>query len=146
MLLDDLKRFHELDPSRLITQLDALPDNVEAGWKRGQSLLLPKAFARAERIVIVGMGPSALAGDLLAALVADSCNIPVIVLRGYDLPAFVDGQSTLVIGITHTGCSEETLSAIDLAAARGGQLLVITANTELQQQSELRGRLPGPDQ
>src|SRR5207237_8090796 len=108
-------------------------------WTRAQALALPASFQRVERIVIDGMGGSALAGELLAALVADSCNVPILVYRGYDLPAYVDGQSTLVIAITYSGTTEETLSALELADARGTQILLLTANKTLAGNVEKRG-------
>jgi glucose/mannose-6-phosphate isomerase len=139
MILDDLARFHQLDTHNLRAHLDSLPDQFETAWTRAQALELPASFQRVARIVIVGMGGSALAGELLAALVADSCNVPILVHRGYDLPAYVDGQSTLVIAITYSGTTEETLSALELADARGTQILLLTANKTLAQKVEKRG-------
>src|SRR5688572_12242139 len=126
MLLDNHALMRGLDSQGMRTQIDSLPDQFEAAWSLGQQLQIPGMFSRAERIVVAAIGAAALAGDLLAALVADSCNIPIIVQRGYELPAFVDGQSTLVVVVSCSGNTEETLSALDLADARGTQLLLLT--------------------
>src|SRR5260221_11582394 len=139
MILDDLDRFRKLDSGKMRAHLDSLPEQVEAAWTQGQSLPIPQSFKQAERIVIAAVGGSALAGDVLAALAAESCKLPVIVQRGYDLPAYVEGQATLVIGITYSGTTEETLSALEQAQARGTQILLQTANRELAQEYEGHG-------
>jgi glucose/mannose-6-phosphate isomerase len=139
MFLDDLRQLGGLDSQNMRRHIDSLADQVEAAWTLGGLMPLPTSFNRIDRIVVVGMGASALAGEMLAALVADSCNVPILVYRGYELPAFVDGQSTLVVGISYSGTTEETLAALDLADARGTQLLVITANAELGKWVESRG-------
>src|SRR5689334_2719556 len=139
MNLDDSSAFRELDTKDLRSNLDNLPTQLEAAWKLGQDLPLPASFKRVDRIVVAAMGTPALSGDLLAALLADSCNVPIYVCRGYDLPAFADGQNTLVIIASHTGSTEETLSAWELADARGTQILMLTSNRTLAHDAEQRG-------
>lgn len=139
MNLNDLARFQNLDPQNMRTQIDSLPDQLGAAWTLGQSLPLPGNYSRAERIVILGLGTEALAGEILNVLIADSCNIPVILQRGYELPAYVDGQSTLVVAMSFAGDDEEVLSAFDLADARGTKLLAITTGGELATRAEKIG-------
>jgi glucose/mannose-6-phosphate isomerase len=139
MDLDDLARFRELDPQGMRSHIDGLPDQLEAAWKLGQTLPLPVAPERIERIVIAAMGSAALAGDMLASLVVDGCTIPILVNRGYGLPAYVDGPRSLVVGVTHSGDDEETLCALELAAARSTQMMLITGNEALAQHAEKSG-------
>lgn len=131
MNLNDLARFRELDTLDMQSHIDRLPDQFEAAWAYGHTLPLPSTFSRIERIVIAGIGDEAVAGDMLAALVADSCTVPILVNRSYELPAYADGQSVLVIAISHEGNTEEVLSAVDLADARGTKLLAITTGGAL---------------
>src|SRR5258706_15887997 len=107
MNLDDRDAFRQLDTEDMRSHLDALPDQLDAAWRHGQDMPLPASFQRIERIVVAAMGAPALAGDLLAALLADTCNRPNMVCRDYVLPAFADGQSTLVIIAIHNGNTEE---------------------------------------
>jgi glucose/mannose-6-phosphate isomerase len=139
MDLDDLARFRELDPQGMQSHIDRLPDQLEAAWALGRTLPLPGSFKRIERIVIAAMGSSALAGEMLAALVADNCNIPILVNRGYGLPAYVDGQRTLVVGVTYSGDDEETLCALELAETRSTQMMLITGCEALAQHAEKSG-------
>ena len=139
MNLNDLAHFHELDTQDMRSRMDRLPDQLEAAFKQGQTLPLPAAFKRADRIVIAGVGASALAGEMLAALVADTCNVPIIVNRSYDLPAYADGQRTLVVGVSHAGSDEECLSALELADNRGTQFMAITTGGALAAHMERAG-------
>lgn len=124
MNLDDITR---LDPQAMHAQIAALPDQLESAWALGQRLALPDSARRAARIVIAGLDESAIAGELLAALVADSCNIPIIVSRGYDLPAFARGPDSLIVLIDHAGDAEEIFSVLEQADAHGAARLALTS-------------------
>src|SRR5258708_7455842 len=106
MNLDDLARFAELDTQKMLARIDTLPAQVSAAWTLGQSLPLSPSWQRVDRSVIAGMGTGALVGDMLAAMAADTCNVPILVHRGYELPAYAEGQRTLVIGVSHDGDDE----------------------------------------
>ncbi len=139
MNLDDVAGFRELDTQDMRGHIDSLPDQFEAAWERGKTYPVPEAFRQANRIVIVGMGSSALAGEMLAALLADSCKLPILVCRGYELPAYVDGPGNLVIIVSYSGDTEETLSALNEAQTRRASVLVVTANAGFAQQAEVNG-------
>lgn len=81
---------------------------------------------RPRAVVVAGMGGSAIAGDVLAAITGSSCAIPVVVHRDYGLPGWV-GVADLVIAVSCSGRTEETLSAADEAARRGCRLLSVGA-------------------
>lgn len=138
MNLDDLNYFKSTDTQNFLRDIDTLPDQVESAWRLGQSLSLPEQYQTATHIVITGMGGSAIGGTLAQALVAPECTIPVTVVRDYTLPAFV-GPQTLVIGSSHSGNTEETLSACEGALARGAKLLAITRGGQLAALSEKQG-------
>lgn len=76
------------------------------------------------------MGGSAAAGDLVAAAYAEEAPVSLSVVRGYTLPAWV-GRDTLVICLSYSGNTEETLAAYDEAAARGAHLVTISAGGQL---------------
>src|SRR5260221_2682399 len=139
MNLDDVAGFRELDTQDMRGHIDSLPDQFEAAWERGKTYPVPEAFRQANRIVIVGMGSSALAGEMLAALFADSCKLPILVCRGYELPAYVDGPGNLVIIVSYSGDTEETLSSLNEAHTRGASVLVVTASAGFAEQVEKDG-------
>ncbi len=130
MFLDNTN-FASIDPQQMLSHIDALPEQLESAWARAQTLNLPAAYTRAEQVMICGMGGSAISGDLLAALAAPSCHLPIQVVRDYDLPPYAAGSHTLVIALSHSGTTEETLSAAQQAAERSTLLLAITTGGQL---------------
>jgi glucose/mannose-6-phosphate isomerase len=85
---------------------------------------------RVEHVVILGMGGSGVAGDVVAAAAGPFLPVPVIVSKDYELPAFV-GESSLVFAISFSGDTEETVEAASTAAVEGARLIVITSGGEL---------------
>ncbi len=131
MNLDDVERFRQIDASDMLGYIDALPDQLAQAWEHAHRLDLPPEFARVRQVVLCGMGGSAISGDLLAALVRDTCRVPVIVNREYDLPAYVVGAEALIITLSHSGGTEETIAAARQGIERGGRLLAITTGGAL---------------
>lgn len=141
MQLDDTARTQALDPEGMLAHVAGLPDQVEAAWSLAEGLDLPAAYSSVRRVVICGLGGSAIGASLVQALVEAECPVPVSVLRDYALPACVSGPDTLVIGSSHSGNTEETLSAFDQAHARGGRMLAICTGGQLAERAE-RYRVP----
>jgi glucose/mannose-6-phosphate isomerase len=79
---------------------------------------------RPRAVVVTGMGGSGICGDVLAAVTGLAAAIPVAVHRGYGLPGWV-GAADLVIAVSCSGNTQETLSAAAEAARRGSRLLGI---------------------
>jgi glucose/mannose-6-phosphate isomerase len=93
-----------------------------------------------EQVVVLGVGGSGIAGDVLAAVAGPVSPVPVLVVKGYDCPAFVD-ERTLVIAASCSGNTEETVAAAGAAHAAGGQLVVLAAGGRL---AELAGEWSAP--
>jgi glucose/mannose-6-phosphate isomerase len=140
--LNDVERFGAVDKQGMLGHALNLPQTCAHAWELAQQTYPDLDLSRmlggdragpdsVKRIIIVGMGGSAIGGDLLASLVADECPCPILVQRGYDLPTFVDGPGTLVIGSSHSGNTEETLSAFRQARQRDASLLALTTGGKL---------------
>lgn len=82
------------------------------------------------KVVIAGMGGSALAGLLLKTWLESELDVPIEVIRDYNLPSYVD-HSTLVIASSYSGNTEETVSCFAQARARAAQTAVVAAGGEL---------------
>ena len=130
MNLDDLDRFKQLDPHNLLGEIDNLPDQLGYAYQLGLKLDLPD-WTDIHQIVIAGVGGSAIGGDLLAAYCASLSPIPVTVQRDYDLPLFARGTATLVICVSHSGDTEEILSAFEAARKAACRIVVIGTGGEL---------------
>ena len=85
------------------------------------------------------MGGSAVGGDLLAACAADAVGVPILVHRGFGLPALA-GPDALVIACSYSGDTAEVLSAFEAAVARRVPVVALTAGGALAQRAAAAGR------
>ncbi len=130
MNLDDLNHFKQLDKQNMLGEIDGLPNQLQSAWDLGQSMPLPTAQT-IERVVISGMGGSAIGADLVAAAVLSTCLVPVIVHRDYGLPAFARGKETLFVASSHSGNTEETLNSFDTALSNECTMVAICTGGDL---------------
>ena len=129
-VLDDPAAYERIDPQNMRATIRDLPRQCRAAWQEAQAFELPADYRDVDRVVILGMGGSAIAGDLFRALAALESPVPIISHRGYDLPLLVDGR-TLLIASSYSGNTEETLSAFEAALGGGAKKLVITTGGRL---------------
>jgi glucose/mannose-6-phosphate isomerase len=127
----------------MLAQINSLPSQLENAWALGQGLPLP-LWQSIDNVLLAGMGNSALAAELLAAYVAPLCQVPVAVHRDYDLPAWAHDRHTLVILISHSGGTEETLSTFERATEADCLRLVITARGKLSAAAPVAGAVRWP--
>ena len=132
MNLDDPKIYEKLDITNLHERISNLPQQCRQAWQSAIALPLPKDFKKIDKIVIIGMGGSAIGGDLLRTLVSLQSKVDVIVQRDYDLPKSVD-KNTLVIASSYSGNTEETLSAFHQALETPCKKLVITTGGKISE-------------
>jgi glucose/mannose-6-phosphate isomerase len=130
--LDDVKTYQKLDPDKMLARIKELPLQCKQAWQAAIDFKLPHDYADVDKVVILGMGGSAMGGDLIRSLVTFEMKIPVIIHRDYGLPAFVD-EKTLLIVSSYSGNTEETLSGFEPAVAAGAKILAITTGGKLQE-------------
>jgi glucose/mannose-6-phosphate isomerase len=126
------------DPGDMLSRIRELPSQCRDAWQQVQSLALPDDYRDVDAVAILGMGGSAIGGDLVRSLVAATCPLPVLVLRDYGLPAWA-GKRTLVIGSSYSGNTEETLSAFGQAVERGCRLIAISTGGKLHEAAARAG-------
>jgi len=128
--LDDSSVYTSLDKSGMGAQIRGLPKQCRQAWDKASKLVLPSSYSDVDKVVILGMGGSAIGGDLLRGLTAPLSRPLVLVHRDYDLPAWVDDR-TLVIGASYSGNTEETISGFTQALKKGCKKLVISTGGRL---------------
>ena len=133
-VLDDVAGLEAADPGQM---LRATAD-AGAQIRRSVGLWDPAwitsviADGRPRSVVVVGMGGSGISGDALAALCGSGCSIPITTLRGYTLPGWV-GPLDLVIAVSCSGATQETLMVTAQAIARGARVIGVgSRNSPLQ--------------
>ncbi len=127
-ILDDPDRLAQGDPDGMLRAVASAGAQVREAVLRTSDADLADVIAdgRPRSILVAGMGGSGIAGDVLAAIVNASSPVPVTASRGYRLPGWV-GSMDLVIAVSCSGTTEETLSALEEAVRRGCRLLVVGA-------------------
>ena len=91
-----------------------------------------------ERIVVGGMGGSAIAGDLAADLAATLPSVPIFVVRDRRFPFALD-EGTLFIACSYSGNTQETLSLFDGAVDSPAKVLVISTGGTLADRASTGG-------
>ena len=120
------------DSEDMLELLSSFSDQCKHGWEIGATLKL-KGYDQQmpNNLVIAGMGGSGIGGDLVKAVVGGQVPCPIIVHRGYTLPAFVTSQ-TLFIAVSYSGNTEETLLSVEQAFAQGANILAVTSGGKLK--------------
>ena len=107
-----------------------LPEQVEAAVSASRGLTALPQHDRVENVVVLGMGGSGIAGDVLVATAAPFMPVPVTVVKGYEPPDFV-GTGSLVFAMSFSGNTEETLEAAAGAYEAGASLVVVSGGGTL---------------
>jgi glucosamine--fructose-6-phosphate aminotransferase (isomerizing) len=103
-----------VDPSGAVSlpELDAIADKL----------------ARAERVYVVGCGTASYAAHVGAYLIQDWVGLPATMQIGSEMrysPPPIDDR-TLVIGVSQSGETADTLAPLKLAEERGATVVVVT--------------------
>jgi len=122
----------KVDNENMYQSIWEFSDNIFDAVKLGEEINLVNDYKTIDKVIVAGMGGSAIGGDVVYALVNDELKIPFFVLRGYDIPTWVD-KSTLVICSSYSGNTEETISVLEKAKSRGAQVCSISTGGKIQQ-------------
>ncbi len=121
-MLDDLKYIHSKDAD------DALGIAANQWQQLKSEYNLSDLNYDIENVVFAGMGGSALAA--LLSTTWPGCKLPFQIWRKYELPAYVNEKTLLIIS-SYSGNTEETISALDAGAKAGAQIVVVAGGGKL---------------
>mgnify|MGYP001412764092 FL=1 len=122
-----------IDKDNMFKSISNFPDNIIDAINIGEKIDFKNNYSQINKIIISGMGGSAIGGDIVYALIKNEINIPYFVQRGYDIPKWVD-SSTLVICSSYSGNTEETLTVFRKAVIAGAKVIGITTGGTLHQE------------
>jgi glucose/mannose-6-phosphate isomerase len=129
-----------LDDENMIGHTRSFVDDIKNGLDMMQRNLHPWlhdiAGSSWQGVLCLGMGGSAAGGDFLSILCDRFGTLPVKTSRSYEIPAWWNEQH-LIIATSHSGNTEETISAVEIAANNGGTIIVISSGGVLSGLSEL---------
>lgn len=107
------------------------PNNIAEAIKIANNARINPSKREIQNIVICGMGGSGIGGSLVSKWVEKEINVPIVMVKDYSLPAFVD-ENSLVIGSSYSGNTEETISAINEAIVKNAMIIGITSGGKMQ--------------
>lgn len=136
MMANNYERISMVDKANMLDGLARFPEQIK------ESLAIAEAverfnFLKIDNVVIAGMGASAISGDIMQSLFRDKLDIPLVVNREYDLPKWVN-KDTLVICISYSGNTDETLSSFKIAFQKKCKIICISTGGKLQELAEKR--------
>ncbi len=131
--LDDPGKLLAADAGGMLSLLTGLPSQLEDAWEcgRGQRII---SSASIDKVVVCGMGGSAIGADLLSAWLGPRLTIPLLVSRDASAPSFVD-RSTLAVVCSYSGNTGETLAAFERALASEATVVCVSSNGELERRA-----------
>ncbi len=104
----------------MLAHVLAAPDQLRAA----AGLDLP-SLEPASEVILAGMGASGMAARV-GALVAAAAGGRAEVHQGYGLPGWVEAGRPLLVAVSYSGDTEETLSSIEDASRLGLSAVVVT--------------------
>lgn len=119
-----------LDTQDMFGTAAALPEQIEQAVRSAERLEGLPDKERVENIVVIGAGSSGGAGKVVAAAASPFIPVPITVVNGYELPAFV-GEGSLVFALSFSGDTEETIEATTDAAVQGSKVVVVSGGGQL---------------
>jgi len=136
--LDDLLIYRQIDTSGMLNHLREFPEQCERAWEKVLKFDLPREYSIIDKVIVLGMGGSAIGGEVVRRLALAESKVPVWVHRDYSLPPFID-EGTLVIASSYSGNTEETISAFTESLKTPAKKLVLTTGGKLKELAEKEG-------
>lgn len=128
--LDGKALLERLDPEGMRGKIEEFPEQLRAGaWIAAPALgridpQHPRSF------VLLGMGGSAIAGEMLKNLADREGAVPVTVVRHYEPPSWISPEDFLLFS-SYSGETEETLSAYGKLRRLGCRAAVLSSGGTL---------------
>lgn len=125
------------DPQDVLKRIQEQPIQYEKAWTGLWTQTLPLKSELIKRVLILGMGGSGVAGQLVRELPLTG-NISIDTWADYQLPNWVEA-STLVVAVSYSGETEETLDALNFALKKKAQVVAVTTGGKLAQIGKKKG-------
>jgi len=132
--LDGLKGIEKYDPQDMLGLIHDMPEQCRQAWAEAGRFRCHGNIL-VDKVIVLGMGGSAIGGDLVRSLALNESQKVVFVQRDYTLPSFVDDR-TLVVASSYSGETEETISAFEQSLKTGAKKLVMTTGGKIKEIAE----------
>lgn len=115
-----------IKPGDLYSLIIDFPNQVREALTLGTDVIIRDPI---DHVIIAGMGASGCAGEVLTSILWED-STPIHTIKGMSLPAFAH-KNSLVICISYSGDTSETISMYNDATKKKCKLMVITSGGKL---------------
>jgi len=138
--MDIMEKIKSVDKNNMYQLITSIPRELEKSFKKYSRLSLPRkivisgvrrSIENIDKVVLIGMGGSAIGSDIIYYYLYDSLKLPVTIVRDFIIPGFID-ENTLLISVSYSGETNETLYASIECIKRGVYPIFITSNGTLE--------------
>lgn len=129
-MLDDKNVRKQRDPKDMLRVVASEYEQLTAKMntmRQDESGFVP------HNVVIAALGGSAIAAEMARDWL--QLSVPVEITSGYEVPAYVN-ENTLVIAVSYSGGTEETLSAVSNARLKNAEIAVVSAGGRIMEIAE----------
>jgi glucose/mannose-6-phosphate isomerase len=126
-------------PARMRALAASLPTRLKDGFRAGAAIA-PSASSRPTTAYLVGMGGSGISSELARGLLEAETPLAVQLVRSPDLPRAV-GRDSIVVTVSYSGTTWETLRAYDSAGRAKARRVAVTSGGTLAERAE-RDKVP----
>lgn len=113
-----------------LKSIELLGEQIKQSYHEAKKIRLPKNYSQVNRIVTCGMGGSQLGADLVRHLFSKEIKLPIVQVKGYNLPKFVNNK-TLVFLVSYSGDTEEVLSIAKNVKRQKAKIVTISSDGKL---------------
>lgn len=114
----------------MFEMIQAFPAQLDQAIQIGSNVSITGHSKGIQRIYVSGMGGSGIGADFVASFIKPYAKVPYIVGKTYDVPAFVDDE-TLVLISSYSGNTEETIESFNKIVSRGSKIVCIASGGEV---------------
>ena len=127
-----------LDPQDMLGTVESSPGQWRSALRAARAAPAPPEFDDLRAVIVAGMGGSGIAADIAATAATIAGRVPVVPAKGYDVGGLA-GPDTLVILVSHSGNTEETLACYRSAGKAKAKRYAVTAGGHLAEFAEADG-------
>lgn len=130
--MKNYKELLKIDSENMFEVLKQFPQQIKDAINIGKNIK-QEFKVNTNKIAVLGMGGSAIGGDLLKSYsesTKGADHLTINVYRKYDIPATID-ENTFVIASSYSGGTEETINAFRQALTKTKNIVIITTGGEL---------------
>lgn len=128
----------KLDTENLLDTAFDLYKQIDNILETGSMWNLSQFSRKPENVLLIGLGGSAIGGDLLRNLFSEDLKIPMGLCRNYNIPGYV-GENSLCICASYSGNTEEALTAYQQCLDRGAHIIAVSTGGKLKDLAERDG-------